>query len=394
LATSREGPQFGLPVEEEQGTCRSPAGVMHFWGYVTRRAAWGGVVFVVLCYAFALCIYGYIEISQKDDLRSAAFEMAREVVRSERISEGTAATLQEFSAVYERLYQSMLRTEGLDGPILARVQRLAVKLMTFNFGDSRKFTTMTGQPQERTNRVLPVVAESLVLSVCLFGATYLIQFGLAFLLGLHHAAKRRASRTTMILGVTAQGVSIIVISMLAVLVFAYCLRLHPTDPWVFRTPATYNESLGHWVLDLLHHFWVPFLTLTFGTFWSTAYIVEKLAWDVSAQEYVDAARARGLRERHIKYGHIARSASPALATMAVQGIFLALWGGFIVERVFSLPGIGSLFIMAIQSYDRYVVAGVLVLVTLLFQIGLFLLDVSYGFLDPRIRVGAKASAFG
>lgn len=78
-------------------------------------------------------------------------------------------------------------------------------------------------------------------------------------------------------------------------------------------------------------------------------------------------------------------------TLAVQGFFVTLWGSVILEQVFSVPGLGSLFIHALQHNERFLVAAILVSLTLVFQFGLFLLDVTYGFLDPRIRVGVKAS---
>jgi len=362
---------------------------VHYGKYVLRRALWSVVTFVVLCYLFSLCIYGYIEVQQKQGLLADAVE----IVRAQRMGAvGDINTQSDIRAAVDEVYLALLTQHGLDGHILPRVHRLAVRLMTFDFGESVRLTTLVGSPQDRSKNVLPIVAEALTVSTFLFVGSYLVQFGFALLLGLHNASRRRAGRCTMILGVTAQGISVIVISMLAVFVFSYCLRWHPTDPWVLRVPSTYGEPWGQWLLDLVRHFWVPFLTLTFGNFWTTAYIVEKLAWGISGEEYITAARARGIRERSIKYRHIARVASPALSSTVVQGIFLALWGGFIVERVFSLPGIGSLFVMGIQTYDRYVVAGVLVIVTLTFQAGLFLLDITYGFLDPRIRVGAKAGA--
>jgi peptide/nickel transport system permease protein len=237
---------------------------------------------------------------------------------------------------------------------------------------------------------MPIVFEAAAVTASLFGSAYLVQSAIGYLIGMRSAAKRRPSKTAMLLGVSLQGISIITLSFLAVFVFAYCFRLHPTGPWAIRLPWTYGESLGRWLLDLCHRFWLPFSIRVFGTCWQTAYSVEKLVLGTTAEEHVEAARARGTSERRIRFGIIPRTNAPALVTLAVQGFFVTVWGSVILEQVFSVPGLGSLFIHALQHNDRFLVAAILVSLTLVFQFSLFLLDVTYGFLDPRIRVGVKA----
>lgn len=358
---------------------------LHFWGYVLRRALWAVTVFVILCYAYSATIYGYLEVTLKERIRGDAYELVKQM---------PGVTAQNMSAVTEELYQTLLKKHQMDGPIAVRIHNMAVRLLSFNFGETRSnsITTTYGYPHQRTQRILPIVAEASIITVSLFGTAYLVQLGLGLLIGLRHASRRQSSRLTMLMGVTLQGMSTFTLSLLAVFLFAYSFRLHPTDPWVIRLPWTYGESVGPWLLDLAHHFWLPFAVLVFAAFWQTAYMVEKLALGTSAEEHVDAARARGMPEKSVRYGIIPRTNAPALVTMAVQGLFVTLWGSFIIERIFSVPGVGSLFLMALEWNERFLAAGVLISVTLVLQVGLFLLDVSYGFLDPRIRVGAKAGA--
>lgn len=363
---------------------------MSYWRYVARRAAHFVLVYVLLSYAFSFVIHGYLETWWMRTLHDKIEEAV--MIGPKGLAPGETITQEELVQRVEERYQKVLKYYTLDAPYIMRVLAMGSQLMRLDFGESFHFWTMGGYPKDMTKQVTPIVLQSLLLSACLFGGTFIVQFALGCLVGLRNASMRTPSRLTMLLGVSSQGMSIAVISMLAAFVFSFCLKWHPTQPWVFRMPWTFDEPLGSWLVDLVRHYWVPFLTLTLGTFWVSAYTIEKLAWGISTQEYIDAARARGLSERRIRYGHIARSASPAIVTLAVQGLYLSLWGSFIVEKMFSLPGIGSLFLSALEWNDRGVVAAILMFVTLIYLIGLFVLDVTYGLLDPRIRVGATAAA--
>jgi len=106
-------------------------------------------------------------------------------------------------------------------------------------------------------------------------------------------------------------------------------------------------------------------------------------WD----DYVRTARAKGLSENSVVFGHALRNALlPVITILGVQ--FATLLGGtVIIESVFSWPGVGGLMLDGISNRDYAVVQGGLLLLVLLFIIINLLVDLSYAFLDPRIRLG-------
>lgn len=107
--------------------------------------------------------------------------------------------------------------------------------------------------------------------------------------------------------------------------------------------------------------------------------------DVLNQEFVDAARARGIRERSVIYSHALRNALIPVITIAGIQIGWLLNGSILIERVFDLPGIGDLLITAIFQRDYAVVQGVVLFIAFVFVVVNLIVDIVYALLDPRIR---------
>lgn len=103
-----------------------------------------------------------------------------------------------------------------------------------------------------------------------------------------------------------------------------------------------------------------------------------------------AARARGIPERRVLFGHTLRTAAPPIMTMSMLSLLASISGSILFEAIFSWPGLGNLYWIAVQQNDIPVLMGDLAVTTGVYQAGLVILDLSYGFLDPRIKVGGKA----
>lgn len=104
-----------------------------------------------------------------------------------------------------------------------------------------------------------------------------------------------------------------------------------------------------------------------------------------SEDFVEAARARGLPRRYVLWRHALRPSSFSLVTLAALGFGRLLGGTVIVEALFALPGLGQLLVQAITSRDVIVVQGVVAFVVIGYVLINALVDVSYGFLDPRVR---------
>ena len=142
--------------------------------------------------------------------------------------------------------------------------------------------------------------------------------------------------------------------------------------------------------DFLWHLSLPLLTLVLLTVWGTGYLTRNIVLSNLQEDYVMAARARGISERRVLFGHTLRTAMPAIMTLAVLGLFSSIAGNIIVEGIFGWPGIGKLYFVAVQANDVPILMATLSIETLFNMLGFILLDIIYGFLDPRIKVGGKA----
>jgi peptide/nickel transport system permease protein len=109
--------------------------------------------------------------------------------------------------------------------------------------------------------------------------------------------------------------------------------------------------------------------------------------DVLHQDYITTARAKGLNENKIIYGHALRNALLPLITIFGLSIPGLIGGSVIAESIFAIPGMGKLFYDAVLMRDFPVIMGILTIGAILTMLGNLLADVSYAWADPRVRRG-------
>jgi len=112
---------------------------------------------------------------------------------------------------------------------------------------------------------------------------------------------------------------------------------------------------------------------------------------VSSEDYVRTARAKGLRERTVVTSHVVRNALLPMVTvvgLSLPGLFT---GTLFVELLFGIPGIGREALLAVLGFDFDVVLGLVLFGSILFVLANILIDIAYGFIDPRIRITAARS---
>ena len=109
------------------------------------------------------------------------------------------------------------------------------------------------------------------------------------------------------------------------------------------------------------------------------------------QNYIRTARAKGLSENKVLYGHALKNAILPIVTILGLSIPGLLGGSVIFESIFSIPGMGRLFFTSVFTRDYPVIMGILVLGALLTLLGNFLADMAYSLMDPRIRWAKKES---
>jgi peptide/nickel transport system permease protein len=141
-----------------------------------------------------------------------------------------------------------------------------------------------------------------------------------------------------------------------------------------------------YVWDIAHHTMLPVLTLGLVAFGATMLLTRSAMLETLGEDYIMTARAKGLPDWQIRDRHAARNAMLPVTTALVLALAFVIGGGIVTETIFSWPGIGLLFLQAINVSDIPLAVGVLAITGVLALIGHLVADILYAVLDPRIRI--------
>src|SRR5262249_40398242 len=139
--------------------------------------------------------------------------------------------------------------------------------------------------------------------------------------------------------------------------------------------------------DFLAHLTLPLLSFFIVNVGGFAYVVRSLVVSTMSEDFVTTARARGMSERRVLFKHVLRTASPSLATQSILAVAGSFGRAITTEVVFRWPGLGLLTFIAITENDLPVIIGSTFILTIILFLGLYIGELTYGLLDPRIKTG-------
>ncbi|TMG47609.1 MAG: ABC transporter permease [Chloroflexi bacterium] len=263
-------------------------------------------------------------------------------------------------AAQEQLVASLRQQLGLGDPLPLQYIRWLWNATHLDLGES----FIRHQP------VIKVIGDRLPSTIELAGSALVISVLLGVALGIVAAVKRNSPIDRLVMFVSLGGVSIpsFVLAIVLILVFSVTLGL---------VPATGSGSLDRLIL--------PMLVLGYEGIGLIARLTRASLLDVLGREYVRTAHAKGLPPRTVLLGHAMRNALIPVVTIVGLQLGRLLAGSVIVETVFARQGIGQLAIDSILAKDYPVVQGVILLTATSYVIANLLVDISYGFINPRIR---------
>ena len=153
-----------------------------------------------------------------------------------------------------------------------------------------------------------------------------------------------------------------------------------------------NRWLGFSLLPVagwgdFSHMLMPALVLGLGTMAYLTRLMRSSMLEVVHSDYIRTARAKGLSTGRIFFSHQLRNAILPVITILGPAVAAITTGGFVVELVFSIPGLGRYFVQAVQQLDYTVIMGTTVFYGAFLVFMVIFIDILYGFIDPRIRVG-------
>ena len=259
------------------------------------------------------------------------------------------------------------RELGLDRPVLVQYWDWISHVVRGDLGVS---ATQNISVSELIGSRLPVTV-SLALGAVIVAAVVGVLLGM--LAAIRPGKFDRGLQVVMVLGFALPNFWVAII---LALIFAVNLRWFPAIGYI---PIT--ESPLGWLSTIT----LPVISLAIGSIAAIAQQLRNSVINVYSKDYVRTLRSRGLSSRNILLTHVLRNASPPALTMLSLQFIAALSGAAIVERVFGLQGLGSVAIMASGNSDIMVIMGML-LYTVLIVVGVNLvIDIVYGFLNPKVR---------
>jgi peptide/nickel transport system permease protein len=261
-----------------------------------------------------------------------------------------------------------LRAEfGTDRPLYVQYLDWAGGLLRWDFGESYVSNAAIG----------PQLADRLAVTTWLVGAAILVALLIAIPLGTLSALHHRRFTGLVVSGVSQLGIAVpaFVMGIALIFVFAIKLRLVPSGGWTPPTePAKFLSQL---VLPALS------LGLIQGAM-LTRYVRSAIL-EVLREDYMRTARAKGASATRTLLRHGLRNASIPVVTVLGLHLTTLLIGSVVIERVFVIPGLGSLLLDAVANRDLLLVQGVVMLLVIAALAVNFVVDVLYVLLDPRLR---------
>jgi oligopeptide transport system permease protein len=255
---------------------------------------------------------------------------------------------------------------GLDEPLYVQYGKYMANVAQGDLGNSFYFE---GRP------VLQMILERAPVSAFVGIQAIIFGFVVGMVLGIVSALRHNTYWDTLAVVIAVLGVSVPTFVLGPILQYVFGVKLG----WF---PIAFFESWWHSVL--------PSLALSVFVISTVARFVRSEMLEVLGQDYITLAKAKGLTDLTVIIKHVMRNAMIPLVTVLAPLTIYLITGTLVVEQIFAVPGIGEQFVQSVFVNDYAMILGTTVFFSVFFIIALLLQDISYGIIDPRIRVsGAK-----
>ncbi len=334
--------------------------------YILKRCFYMIVVFFLV----SILMYFLYNLIPSDPAR-AQLEPVRTTLRPEE---------------YEARYQALRDQLGLDDPLLLRYARwmgLAPDKQTGelsgilqgDFGYSSFF-------KQDVSDVMPVRMKNTIF-VNIF--VTILALGITIPLGIYCAVHKRGliDKTVQVFTIVGYSIPIYIVALLFIWLFAVVLRWFPVSG--METPGS-NYTGFRAFLDTCYYLTLPVLVMTFASLGGMTRYVRSAMIDALSMDYIRTARAKGLREKVVIYSHAWRNALLPVVTVIISWFLSIFSGSVIVETTFTLNGMGQLYYQGLRNSDYELALACQMFYCVVSLVGALIMDLSYGLVDPRVRV--------
>ncbi len=317
---------------------------------------------------------------QVDDLRLAQIEATiGEEVRADPGFFDLPS--EERNEIIERRVQMEVERLRLDEPFIMRSFDYLQQAIRLDLGRAAQMHSDAGSRQ-----VSMIILERLPATLLLFGTANLLVFVVSVFVALVLSRRYGSPGDRAVIALAPSSAAPgWFYGIFLILVFAFVFPILPDGGMVEVPPP--EGTFAYW-LSVLEHMTLPLLAMFISTIFISIYSWRTFFLIHSSEDYVEMARAKGLPERLIERRYILRPTLPPIITSFLL-MLIGLWSGAIIlEQVFNWPGLGTLLFEAIGYRDTPVIIGGVVIFAYLLAVTVFLLDLLYAVLDPRVRVGS------
>ena len=291
--------------------------------------------------------------------------------------DGTSFKYRGAQGLDPEFIKSLEKQFGFDKPAHERFLLMMVNYFTFDFGES----------YFRDRSVVSLIAEKLPVSISLGLWLTLIQYLVSIPLGIRKAVKDGSTFDVWTSGVIIIGYAIpsFIFAIMLIVIFAGG-SYFSWFPLRGLTSDNFSE-LSWWgkLLDYAWHLALPLFAMAIGSFATMTMLTKNSFLDEIRKQYVMTARAKGLSETRVLYGHVFRNAM-LLVIAGFPGAFIGAFfaSSLLIETIFSLDGLGYLFFKATLDRDYPIVFASLYIFTLMGLVVQLISDLTYTWIDPRI----------
>lgn len=276
--------------------------------------------------------------------------------------------------VPQETVENLRQAFGLDEPVLTQFFYFVRETVQGNLGISYQ------SRQPVWDEIVAAIPET----VLLVGVSAILSALIGTILGIVAAWRRNTWKDQ---GITA-GTMVFYsmpdfwLGMILLVTFAVVIPLFPVGAMV--DPGSSQTGLAL-VLDILHHLFLPALTLTLAYLGEYALIMRSSLLDVMGEDYLTVARAKGLRDKIVRRRHAVPNALLPVVTLAAINFGFVLSGAIAVEAVYSWPGLGKATADAIRGPDLPMLQGLFLVFSAAVIFFNLIADITYAYLDPRVE---------
>lgn len=271
----------------------------------------------------------------------------------------------------DEIRQQVFEQYGFDKPILEQYKLFFKELFTEgDLGESLKY---------RGRKVTDTIASYAPVSGLLGAEAIAIGVISGIILGIVAALNRGKWLDYLVMFIAVVGIAVPNFVLASCFQYFLTIRFHlfPTTGW---------EGFPYTVL--------PALALSFNSTAKYARYMRANCLDVLNQDYIITARSKGMSRFRLIRKHVLKNSILPIITLLGPQIALMFGGAFVIERIFAIPGLGSYFVSSVTDRDYTMVMGQTIFIAALYILSVLIVDILYGFIDPRIRVSQRGGRDG